>query len=153
MAARSSVERNGGGRRRARLGLAVLPLVVLAAAAPAQSPPALAGLEAGRWEIVVEGQPPRNLCLPDAGALAQLHHAGTACERRLIGSEERGATIHYSCPGAGWGRTTVRALSATHARIETQGIAAGAPFAYAAEAHRTGTCAPDEAAATAGGMR
>jgi hypothetical protein len=50
------------------------------------------------------------------------------------------ATVHYSCPGSGWGRTTVRVETPRLARVETQGIAGKAPFAFTAEARRVGAC-------------
>jgi hypothetical protein len=70
----------------------------------------------------------------------QLQHGATACSRLVIGNEKASATVHYSCPGAGWGRTTLRVETPRLARIDTQGIANNAPFAFSAEARRIGAC-------------
>jgi hypothetical protein len=63
-----------------------------------------------------------------------------ACSRLVIENERTSATVHYSCPGAGWGRTTLRITTPRSARIDTQGIAANAPFDVSVDARRTGDC-------------
>lgn len=101
---------------------------------------ALSALEPGLWQLRAPGEPTRNLCLGDPFALMQLRHAGAACSRLVIEDEKSVATIHYSCPGAGWGRTTLRVATPRSARIETQGIAGNAPFDVSLDARRTGDC-------------
>ena len=58
----------------------------------------------------------------------------------VIGSDAGGATIHYSCPGAGWGRTTIKVSTPRAVSIDTQGIADNAPFAFTSQARRVGEC-------------
>ena len=102
--------------------------------------PALAMLQPGLWQLKTEGQPPRNACIADPHALIQLRHRADACGRLVIANERLTATIHYSCPGAGWGRTTVKVETPRLARIDTQGIAENEPFAFTVEARRLGPC-------------
>jgi hypothetical protein len=79
-------------------------------------------------------------CVTDTAKLLQFRHPGATCSRFVIADTDRIATIQYSCPGAGWGRTSVRVISPELLRLDTQGIAGNAPFALAAEAHRVGDC-------------
>lgn len=120
------------------------PAVVRTASpAPASRPAALEELRPGLWSIHADGPGalPRRICLDDPAKLVQVRHSETAaCSRMVIASAAHEATIHYSCPGAGWGRTSLRVDSATSVRIDTQGIADNAPFAYQATARREGEC-------------
>jgi hypothetical protein len=116
--------------------------ITAAAATPDLRPPlsALAMLQPGLWQLRAEGEPNRNVCVGDPHALIQLRHKGGTCTRLVIANEKSSATIHYSCPGAGWGRTTLRVETPRLATIDTQGIADNAPFAFVAEARRIGEC-------------
>lgn len=102
--------------------------------------PALARLQPGLWQLRTAGGPTANICVADPYALIQLRHKAGGCTRLVIANEQASATIHYSCPGAGWGRTTLRAETPRLARIDSQGIAENAPFAFVAEARRIGPC-------------
>jgi hypothetical protein len=110
------------------------------AAGPIPSLPALGLLQPGLWQLSIDGEPERKLCLGDPYVLIQLGHSAAPCNRLVIASEKMNATVHYSCPGSGWGRTTVRVETPRLARVETQGIAGKAPFAFTAEARRVGAC-------------
>ena len=101
---------------------------------------ALAMLQPGLWRLKSESEAPRNVCMTDPYALIQLRHRTNACGRLVIANEKSTATIHYSCPGAGWGRTTIRAETPRLAQIDTQGIADNEPFAFTVEARRIGPC-------------
>lgn len=126
--------------------VALAGLIVAAmAAAPPPAPSALDTLQPGMWRIRLLGvkeTPPLLLCVADPAALVQLRHRAATCSRMVISNAARETTVHYSCPGAGWGRTSLRVESAVQAAIDTQGIADNAPFAFRAEARRTGACAP-----------
>lgn len=122
----------------ARLMLA--PLALLAAGASAQPLTATNTLETGLWELRTPGSPTRKVCLRDRNALFQVQHSDAMCSRLVIANEKSTATVHYSCPGAGWGRTTLRVSTPRSAYIDTQGIADNAPFAFIAEARRIGDC-------------
>jgi hypothetical protein len=102
---------------------------------------ALSRLERGRWQIgEAKGAGARSLCLGDPAALVQLEHRGISCGREVIASEAGGATIHYTCPGRGFGQTSIRVETPRLARIDTQGLVDGRPFAYRVEARKVGSC-------------
>jgi hypothetical protein len=101
---------------------------------------ALAKLERGRWELRdVEGAG-RSVCLADPAAFVQLEHEGASCAKEVLASEAGAATVEYSCPGRGFGRTSIRVETPRLARIDTQGLADGRPFAYRVEARKVGSC-------------
>jgi hypothetical protein len=57
-----------------------------------------------------------------------------------VNDENRFVTVHYTCPGAGYGRTQIRLESAQLVQVDSQGIAQGFPFDFTAEARRVGSC-------------
>jgi hypothetical protein len=103
---------------------------------------ALARLEPGLWQIREIGQraAPQAICVADPDILTQVQHRGTPCSRLVIANEPRSATVHYTCPAHGFGRTSVRVETSRLAKIDTQGILDNTPFAYRAEARRVGAC-------------
>lgn len=121
-------------------GAAAAAVVLLLTAA--QRPTALAVTAPGLWEI--EGQPgqPRRVrrCVADTVALARLEHRRQACTQIVISNERTRTVIHYTCPDGGFGRSQIDVLTPRSLRIETQGIARGAPFNYVAQARRVGSC-------------
>ncbi len=134
-----------GSRGRSRWGaLAMAGAAIVAAPAfgfAVGSLAALGQLERGRWQIVdSEGGIRHSLCLGDPMQLVQLEHRGGACSRELVSSATGGGTVQYSCPGRGFGHTTVHVETPRLARIDTQGLLNGRPFAYRAEARRVGAC-------------
>lgn len=122
-------------------------LAVFAAAGfaqPARGPaiPALAMIERGQWVFrPIDGGPAaRNVCLSDPATLMSLRHRGQGCSRYVIENEPTRATVHYTCPGAGHGRTTIRVETPRLIRLDTQGIADDSPFDLSFEGRRTGAC-------------
>lgn len=102
---------------------------------------ALAHLERGRWQIrETESGEARMVCLGDPIVLVQLEHRGVSCGREVLTSEAGGGTVHYTCPGRGFGHTSIRVETPRLARIDTQGLVDGRPFAYRAEARKVGSC-------------
>jgi hypothetical protein len=116
---------------------AAQPVSVLAAG-PAN---ALATIEPGEWRLHIKGEAPRSLCVADPAALLQLRHGPAVCSHLVVTNDAKQATWQYSCPKAGWGRTTVHVLTPRAVTIDSQGIADNAPFAFSADAHRIGACA------------
>src|SRR5688572_6067543 len=118
--------------------VAALPVYALATA----NLDALTKLELGLWQVRDLGSEaePLAVCIRDPQILAQIEHQGMACEREVIEIGPAGGTIHYTCPGRGFGQTTVRVETPRLARIHTQGIKASQPFDYRLEARRTGSC-------------
>jgi D-tyrosyl-tRNA(Tyr) deacylase len=124
------------------------PALILAAGlsfgSPAVAQPVLNALTAihpGQWQLTVAGEKPRAMCVSNPEALFQIRHRANACSRLVIADGKSSATVHYSCPGAGWGRTTLRVSTPDSVRISTQGIADNAPFDFEGVARRTGECA------------
>ncbi|PZQ21623.1 MAG: hypothetical protein DI569_11340 [Sphingopyxis macrogoltabida] len=115
-----------------------------ATAVPAQAPSLtmLDGLEKGSWQLRERGKDGvlQTLCLGDGRRLIQVHHPRSNCSRYVIDDTPASVTVHYTCPGAGHGRTTIRNETNRLVQIDTQGIAEGRPFSQAIEARRTGGC-------------
>lgn len=108
-------------------------------------PPSLAMLdrfESGQWELRPRdgGGGGTQRCLGNGRSLIQLRHAGLQCRSTVIEDGAASVTVQYVCPGNGYGHTRIRLENPRLAQIETQGVANGLPFAFAAEARRVGPC-------------
>jgi hypothetical protein len=129
---------------RLRLAAAVAAALAAFAAPVLGQRPALAmlgQLDAGRWELRNrDGGPVERICLPDARRLIQLRHPSAACDRLVVDDAASEITVQYTCRGHGYGRTHIRRENSRLVQIDTQGIADGLPFAFAAEARRIGDC-------------
>lgn len=126
--------------------LALAGLIAVSAAAPAQAPriAALDLIAPGQWSLheIGSSDPPASLCVREAGSLLQLRHGGVSCSRFVVDQGPREATVHYTCPGQGYGRTTLSVEDAGVVRVQTQGLLRGAPFDFDYEARRVGACPP-----------
>lgn len=131
------------------LGRALVALGALIAAATPAVPqarerlPALAKLQPGLYQLrQVEGPrgATRSICLGSPDRLIQLEHRGAPCSQVVVGNTAGEATVHYTCPAGGYGRTSIRVETPRLAQIDTQGISGNRPFAYRAEARRVGAC-------------
>ena len=128
--------------------LAVLAAVAgfgVAVPSVAQAPglAALKDIRPGQWEIRshTKGDPARKICLRNPAQLLMLQHRGAKCSKPyVIQNDAIQATVSYSCPGKGNGRTTLRVENSELLQLNTQGIAGNAPFAISAEARRIGSC-------------
>jgi hypothetical protein len=134
---------------RGRLALllgAILASPVMSQPVSAPTLEALTVIEAGQWQLRADdGSDSRSICVADPRILLQVRHRQATCSRFIIANEAKSATIHYTCPGAGHGRTTLRVETPRLVQIESQGIADNAPFAVHMEARRTGSCTPPTA--------
>ena len=123
--------------------LGCAPLLLFSAQGAAQ-PPAnvLAMVQPGQWVFKSsdDASENRSLCVKDARALLQIRHGGAMCSRFVIANAPRETTVHYTCPGNGHGRTTLRVDSASVIRLESQGIIDKEPFALTLEGRRVGEC-------------
>lgn len=129
--------------RVALVGMAVLWMGLLGAS-PARSPIlAFNRIQSGAWQLrALDGSAPTaRICLGNADELIQLRHPGAACSRFVLANDGAAATIHYTCTGAGYGRTTIKVETPDLIRIDSQGLAHQAPFQVALEGRRTGSCA------------
>ena len=99
-------------------------------------------LDRGDWEMRVRGKDGgmRRICLGTGRELIQLRHPLAACKRVIVNDGENEVTVQYTCPGQGYGRTHIRRETARLVQIDSQGIADGLPFSFAAEARRVGAC-------------
>lgn len=96
----------------------------------------------GRWELHFRGRSDQvqRLCLRDARALIQLRHPEQSCDRIVVEDGSDSVTVQYTCRGRGYGRTHIRRETAQLIQVESQGIAGGLPFDFAAEGRRVGDC-------------
>ena len=115
-----------------------------ATAVPAQAPSLamLDGLEKGIWQRRERGSDAvlQTVCVGDARRMIQIQHPRANCSRYIIEDTPKSVTVHYTCPGAGHGRTSIRSETNRLVQIDTQGIADGKPFSQAIEARRAGPC-------------
>jgi hypothetical protein len=127
------------------MALCAMTLVSSAASAPQAGTKlsALSRLEPGLWQLRNLNDPAgqqQSICVADPSALLQLRHRNAPCSRIVIADDARAATVQYTCPANGFGRTELRVETPRLAQIDTQGIADNAPFAYRVQARRVGVC-------------
>lgn len=130
------------GPARAAACALTLAASVVAWAAPAQAPgfTALKTLEHGQWELREVGGATRTTCLGDPATLFQQRHRGAQCSRLVIENTATSATVNYSCPGTGNGRTTISVETPRLIHIQSQGLESGMPFDLEVEGRLTGAC-------------
>ena len=113
-------------------------------------PAALVQASPGLWEIYrIPGM--RDMareCLGDVAVLAQYEHRRQRCTSSIVTNGPISTVIQYSCPGGGFGRSTLTMITPRSLRIETQGISDNLPFNYVLQARRVGDC-PGQASASA----
>jgi hypothetical protein len=101
-----------GAWRRAVIALGAITMVSSAASAPQGGSKlnALARLEPGLWQLrdLNNAGAQQSICVADAATLLQLRHRNSPCSRIVIADGEKNATVHYTCPANGFGRTEVR---------------------------------------------
>lgn len=127
------------GKRAVWGGLAAcLALPVVAQTKPLDM---LQQLTKGEWTVKYrDGSPDLKVCVKTGEELIQLRHGKAACSRFVVEDGPTKITVQYTCPKNGYGRTEVRQETRALVQIESQGIASGLPFEFAAEARRTGSC-------------
>lgn len=99
-------------------------------------------LSEGRWELRMRGERRQveRVCLRDGRGLIQLRHPEQPCDRLVVEDSPTSVTVQYTCRGRGYGRTHIRMESDQLIQVETQGIAGGLPFDFAAEGRRISGC-------------
>jgi hypothetical protein len=104
--------------------------------------PALSLVQPGQWLLKSRENRAENrmICVGDVRALLQVRHGGAMCNRFVIANTPRETTVHYTCPGSGHGRTTIKVETPRLIQIESQGIADREPFAVELEGRRIGEC-------------
>jgi hypothetical protein len=130
---------------RCKIGLGGLAAGLLLAAMPGlalgQGLAMLGTLAKGTWTIKFrDGSPERKICLRTGHELIQLRHKESGCNHFVIEDASSRVTVQYTCPGNGYGRTSIRRETPVLVQLESQGIEGGLPFQFKAEARRTGSC-------------
>jgi hypothetical protein len=127
---------------RSALAVAVVMTGATAFAAPAQAPRfvALDRLQQGMWQLREIDGGARGMCVRDPTSLFQLRSPGAGCSRFVIENGPSSATVHYTCPGRGHGRTTISVETPRLLHVTSEGIEGGAPFSIELEGRRTGDC-------------
>lgn len=127
----------------AGIGLAALVMGAAPAAGQRQSLVMLDRIQAGQWELVArDGSRARErVCLRDGRRLIQWRHPVSTCERLIVDDSATEVTVQYTCRGQGFGRTSIRMETSRLFQMQTQGIANGLPFDFAAEGRYIGPCA------------
>ncbi|WP_158094260.1 DUF3617 domain-containing protein [Erythrobacter donghaensis] len=98
-------------------------------------------LARGEWTIKQRGgAPDRKICVKSGAELIQLMHRESGCSQFIVEDGAARVTVQYTCPGNGYGRTSIRRETAALVQLESQGIHGGMPFQMTAEARRTGSC-------------
>lgn len=129
--------------KRVLAAMAVMLGLAGGVAAAAGGPLALDELGLGRWQLheIGSSDAPRALCVHEPLQLIQLFHPGVQCTRFTIDDAPDHTTIHYTCQGRGYGRTTITVENPNLIRLDTQGIDPdGQPFDIVYEGRRTGAC-------------
>lgn len=139
-----------GVRRRVMGAMTALAACGTAGAAQAPRLTALTAIAPGQWQLTETGGGKQTLCVADARVLLQIEHRSAQCSRFVIADDRRSATVHYTCPGSGHGRTTISVVDGDQFRLQTQGMHDGAPFDTEYEGRRIGNCS---ATASGGGAR
>lgn len=98
-------------------------------------------LQQGRWELRDrQGHSLGELCVGELQRLIQLKHPDLSCAPLVLENTPRSVAVQYTCPGRGYGRTSIRRETEKLVQVETQGLADGLPFDFAAEGRWTGDC-------------
>jgi hypothetical protein len=101
----------------------------------------LGTLTKGAWTIKYrDGTPDRKICVRTGQELIQLRHRETGCNQFVVEDGAAKVTVQYTCPGNGYGRTSIRRETPALVQLESQGIEGGLPFQLTAEARRSGSC-------------
>jgi hypothetical protein len=101
----------------------------------------LGTLTKGEWTIKQRGvSADRKICVKSGTELIQLVHREGGCSQFVVEDGAARVTVQYTCPGNGYGRTSIRRETGALVQIESQGIHKGMPFELVAEARRTGPC-------------
>lgn len=133
---------------KAKIIAGALAAYIVAIAAPMVAPASaqnqastLSALSPGEWSIRSRGgQELRKICVKNGRELIKLRHSRSRCTTRVLRDNGKSTTVRYTCPGNGYGETTITRETGRLAQIRSQGIEGGSPFDFAAEARRIGSC-------------
>lgn len=116
-------------------------MLVTPAVAKAPELVMLDGLANASWDLHYRGDDTHEkICLQSGRELIQLRHRVGQCSRFVVDDGPSLVTVQYTCPGDGYGRTSIRRETSQVLQIDSQGIEGGVPFHLTAEARRIGAC-------------
>ena len=122
----------------AAAGLAAVPVLAMV---QGEGLAMLGTLTKGEWTIKQRGGgADRRICVRSGTELIQLVHRDSGCSQFVVEDGAARVTVQYTCPGNGYGRTSIRREMPGLVQLESQGIQGGMPFQMTAEARRTGAC-------------
>lgn len=115
--------------------------VAFPAAAQAPELAMLAGLQKGAWTLRIrDSGEQQRICLKDGRELIQLQHRQPPCRSFVVSDQPDQVIVQYTCPGNGYGRTSIRRESHGLLQVQSQGIHNGTPFSFSGEARFAGRC-------------
>ena len=122
------------------LGLAAL-LIAIPLAGQAAELDMLDSLAKGAWSLRDrdDGSEQR-ICVRDGRELIQIRHKQAGCSRFVVRDDAEQIVVQYTCPGNGYGRTSIRRESNGLVQLRSQGIIDGAPFSISGEGRHSGSC-------------
>ena len=128
-----------------RRSIAVAGVIAGTLVAPAlANAPELAMLDSlasGGWELNYrDGDAREKICLRTGRELIQIHHRNVQCSHYVVDDGPTRVTVQYTCPGDGYGRTSIRRETPRLVQIESSGIEGGLPFHISAEGRHVGSC-------------
>ena len=130
-----------GTRPMAAVAGILIGMVIAPVAAQGPELAMLDGLRNGAWELRIRGEETRKrICVRNGRDLIQLRHGQQNCNRFVVEDRPASITVHYACPGNGYGQTTIRKESPQLVQISTQGVEGKSPFNFNAEARHMGPC-------------
>ncbi|MES2755282.1 MAG: DUF3617 family protein [Pseudomonadota bacterium] len=123
------------------ISFAITSAAIAVCAPRAEAPASPPAITPGVWQLQqIDGPDRRQLCVANLGTLLKVSETGGHCSRAVMDSDGRTMTVHYACNGSGRGRNVLTVRSASSIRLETQGVAGGAPFAVDYDGRRVGSC-------------
>ena len=97
-------------------------------------------LQKGSWVLHEKDAGAERICLRSGRELIQLRHKQSGCGLFVVEDGADEIDVQYTCPGAGYGRTSIRRETGTLVQVQSHGIVGSAPFAVVGEARREGAC-------------
>jgi hypothetical protein len=82
----------------------------------------------------------QRICVRDGRELIQIRHKQAGCSRFVVRDDADEIVVQYTCPGNGYGRTSIRREANGLVQVQSQGIIDGAPFSISGEARHSGAC-------------
>lgn len=126
-----------------RLAAVLVASCVVALPAVAQAPELamLNGLQKGAWTLRIrDSGEQQRICLKDGRELIQIQHRQPPCRSFVVSDQPDQVVVQYTCPGNGYGRTSIRREGSGLLQVQSQGIHNGTPFSFSGEARFAGRC-------------